>query len=156
MSDVRSRQITQEIQHVDRELYCVRDQNGMRHIMRKSVKPVHYEWNDSDTLTVLVDNPEHIMSLTDTWTMVGRPVDWGTIPIVKKLREIDTWNSEAPVNHLEDGWNQVEEAKRRDFRNETEAFLKEFRPQFAKAFNDVRTANMDMKQDKRRIKDGNL
>lgn len=92
----------------------------------------------------------YIMSLTDTWTIKGKPVRWGIEPIQSRLRAIDHWNR---VGMFEDINRQNEKAiqdQDNNFSNNTESFLYEFRKEFAKATNDINTGTLDKKTDRRR------
>lgn len=152
----RAERLTREIQVLDRELFCRKNEElGRYEIYRhaKRYRTVHLDENTA--LSYSMDFPQLIICLTDNWSASGKPVDWGILPVVKRLQEIDAWNRAEYLKELETQEEKKKEAGMREFRNETEAFLKEFRPQFSRAFNDVNTANMK-KIDKRRIKDGNL
>lgn len=91
--------------------------------------------------------PYYIFSLTENWGLRGKPVEWGIEPILARLKAIDLWNQGVTsVDNLVAEQERVEEGKMRDFRNNTESFLKDFRRQFARATNDVNTALMDKKK----------
>lgn len=153
--DWRTRDLTRELQSHDHDLFCKRDpETGCRHVMRKHNVYRHLVMNDDAVLFYPVSCPQHVLSLTHNWSMNGEPVDWGLVPLMNKIRAIDTHYGSSEIDALPEMYEQAAVAKKRDFSNKTEAFLKEFRPQFAKTFGDVNTANMDKKIDPRRKKDG--
>jgi hypothetical protein len=149
---MRENRITKEIKLLDHKLFCEKDRLGVFHVMREGFRHESYEFGE-DVIRFLIPDPKHIVSLTHNWSISGEPVEWGLEPLIKKLREIDGWNEDAPVNHLREGMERDHESKARDRQNEAESFLKDFRKQFAKTFDDVNTSNME-KIDKRR-KHGN-
>lgn len=147
----RIERITREIQAYDRELYCDKGKEGMLCIYRKSKRAEHYQLEDGVWLTSVRPAPHLIFPLTDNWNVKGKPVDWGIVPILQRLKALDLWNRDI-VSDIEEEYDKDKKESARKQKNNTESFLYEFRSQFKKTFNDVRTANMDMKKDSRRIK----
>ncbi len=143
------RRITIEVKKWDRDLFCDYGPKGVLSIMRKANE---YHSVEVDGVRVVYPQPcpQIVLVLTDDWTQRGKPVEWGLEPLMRKLKAIDTW-----LNPVFDFVKQEEKSKEsatRHRHNEQEAFLKEFRPQFAKSFNDVNTSTLN-KIDRRR--DGN-
>jgi hypothetical protein len=139
---MRARRITWEVQKHDPKLYCGESHNGQLWIFREGYSYREYDV-DGVTLHALEPCPYYIMALTDNWSQSGQSVDWGLEPIMARLRSIDGWSRDV---YEEDIYQQKERSKEkseRHFANETEAFLKEFRPQFAKAFDGINTSSMD-------------
>jgi hypothetical protein len=147
----RAERITREVQAYDRELYCEKNMEGMLCIYRKSKRCESYQLEDGSLLTYVRPAPHLIFALTDTWKVTGRPVEWGVVPILQRLKALDLWNRDI-VGELEQAYDNEEAANARKRKNDTESFLLDFRSQFKKTFNDTRIANMDMKKDLRRIK----
>jgi len=116
--------------------------------MRESYRYLPYDL-DGLRLLVSVPSPHHIFSLTDTWTASGEPVEWGLEPLLHRLKAMDLWNRQDFVEEFIEQAEKEEESEKRSFRNNTEAFLKDFRRQFAKTFEDVNTSTME-KKDRRR------
>lgn len=132
-------------------LYC-ESRDGKLCVFRKSQRIESYEI-DGVMIQFVRPAPFFILALTEDWRMASRPVDWGIIPILFRLKEIDLWNrdiAEEIIKQEEDGLR----TKRKDFKNESEAFLKDYRSKFASTFNDVRVSNMENK-DKRKIGEKN-
>lgn len=87
--------------------------------------------------------PHFIFSLTDTWTASGKPVDWGVEPVIARLRALDLWNSGIGVEHFIEQSEKEKEEELRNFRNNTESFLLDFRRQFAKATDGINTSTLE-------------
>lgn len=118
-------------------------------------RKIWQEYNiDGSRVFAIVNSPLYIMSLTEDWTPHTGPVEWGLECIGRKLNDIDSYNPYSTINQMDNINGKIDEEKKRSFANETEFFLKEFRPQFAKSFDGVNTSNLT-KIDKRRLKDGN-
>jgi hypothetical protein len=147
----RAERITREVQTYDRELYCDKNMEGMLCIYRKGRRYESYQLEDGSVLTYARPSPHFVFALSDTWRATGKPVEWGVVPILNRLKALDLWNRDL-VGELEAAYDKDEESNARKRRNDTESFLLDFRSQFKKTFNDTRVANMDMKKDKRRIK----
>lgn len=99
--------------------------------------------------------PHFVFALTDNWKLQGISVDWGIDPIMNKVRECDLWQrnlAEESIRSVEKGM----ESKKRDLKNNNEAFIKDWRRPFAKMFNDYNISSMK-KIDSRRLgeKNGN-
>lgn len=149
----RAERITSVIREYDPKLYC-ESRDGKLCVLRKSQRIESYDY-DGVTIHFVRPAPFFIFAVTTNWKMTGQPVDWGLVPIINRLREIDLWNRDLAEEIIQ---KEEESAriKRKDLKNESEAFLKDYRRKFAGTFNDVRVSNMD-KKDKRKIgeKNGN-
>lgn len=149
----RAERITSVIRKHDPMLYC-ESRDGKLCVFRKSQRIESYEINGV-TIQFVRPAPFFIFALTTDWRMDSPPADWGLVPLVNRLKEIDLWNRDLAEEIIRQEEDRAAVAKK-DFRNESEAFLKDYRSEFADTFNDVRVSNMD-KKDKRRIgeKNGN-
>ncbi len=92
-----------------------------------------------------VSPPHFIFSLTDTWHPSGRKVDWGVEPVLHRIRAHDLWRDDNFVKETVAELEKQPEKDLKEFRNNTESFLYDFRKQFSRTFNDVNTASMDKK-----------
>lgn len=138
----RVHRITQEVRKHDRCLFAKKSHTGMIQIFRNN--------NGS---------PKYILSLTDNWSANGSPVEWGLEPIRQRLIAIDlSYNQELMTDILKQ-YEETEKSKMRNFRNNTESFLIDFRSQFKKTFNDINTSSLAKtdrrRKDDRRISNGN-
>jgi hypothetical protein len=148
---MRAHAITRELQLYDPCLFAKKE-NGMMKIFRRTKRLEWLEY-EGETVGFLKEDPYFVCALTHNWTVNGVPVDWGLEPISKKIRESDLWKRDKLADELIASYEKQAEASARHTRNETEAFLGEFRSQFAKTFDGVNTANM-AKIDNRRKYDG--
>ena len=89
-----ARRITDEIQRYDYKLYAKKDNDGVIRIYRKCKEYRSEQLTRDVSVLNLINNDHLVMSLTDTWGFRGKPVDWGVLPIMARLRAMDLWNSE--------------------------------------------------------------
>ena len=150
----RARRITRALQTYDSLLYAKNDCGTIR-IYRKFKEVRREALNIYTPIFAVVRNDHLVMSLTDTWGSRGKPVDWGIEPIMARIKALDLWNSDNLSTKFFVDEDKEEISKRRDFRNNLESFLYDFRSQFARATNDVNTSLLS-KFDKRRIVDKKL
>ena len=141
------------IKEYDRELYAHRDEDGLISIMRMRKRYVLYDVDGVD-LHALIDSPDFIFALTDTWNKIGKPVPWGSDRVLKRLKEIDAWAKKDLIEELDEQNEKVDQSKARSVRNEMEAMFSDSRKQFAKATDGILTHSLDKTEKKRRIKDG--
>ena len=146
--DTRLTKVTKAVTAHDRDLYASRDAKGVIHIYRRGYRYLPFDL-DGQTLLVSCPNPFRVFSLTDNWTISGKPVEWGIEPIIARLKAIDIWNRPEILNQPFDQDLQDEKSLKRDLRNTAESFFKENRREFARAFNDINTSSID-KTDPRR------
>ncbi len=150
-SMTRADRITREIRRHDRLLYCEKSPQGPLAIYRKL-----YRYEPMEVNGVIIHypilSPHLVFAITDTWSITGRPVEWGILPIMARIKAMDLWTNDNIVNDLIDGYKKDEESKERDQRNSIESFLLDFRRQFAKSFDQYNTGTLDKRKD-RRFKD---
>ncbi len=144
----RAHQITRAIRRYDRELYAREGYAGRIDIFRKTFVLQPFELDDGLIIYKVVEEPYRVFCLTDTWNAYGRPVDWGIEPILQKLKKSDLWHRDigAEINVQNE---KVDESQKRNFHNETEAYLKDARSAMAKAWGDVNTSTLNKKADRR-------
>ena len=150
----RESRITKEVQKHDPKLYCAKNAEGTLCVYRRGVRFEAYEF-DGDVMIYTRPAPHFVFALTDNWKTNGRSVEWGLEPIQARLKAIDLWNRPTLADELIESYEQDEKSAERDLDNSIEAFLKDYRREFARTFNDVNTSTMNKKLDKRRLKDGN-
>lgn len=140
----RAKRITNAIQTHDRELYAKHDGKAIR-IYRKC-KELRREMLKADvSVWNVVRNDHLVMSITDTWGVTGKPVDWGIEPIMARLRALDLWNESNLADKFFKDEEKLEKSKDREFKNTVESFLYDFKSQFQAATKDINTANMSKK-----------
>lgn len=146
--DHRARKITNAIQSYDAELYAKDDGRAIR-IYRKGKEYRQEQLTFQTSILNLVRNDHLVMSLTDTWGISGKRVDWGIEPIMARIRALDLWQNQNMANQFFEQEEKFEKSKEREFRNNVESFLYDFKSTFAKSMNDVNTSNLSKKINKR-------
>lgn len=144
-----ARAMNRYVRMYDRELFVSSGPNGIPCVYRKAKRAQTFSFGD-DYLTIVHDSPEHVIALTEDWTLRTPVREWGSILIEKKLGSIDLSKSDDVINDLLMQEEREEISQKRAMQNETEAFLLDNYSQFKKAYSDVNTSNME-KTDRRRI-----
>jgi len=148
----RARRVTDAVRKYDDKLFAKDeyvDGHEIISVFRKCREWRKEPFLHGEEIIVCVDVPYRVMSLTDTWGIKGKPVDWGDLPIRAKLQAMDLWQSGITVEDLKQDYDKADASKSRAQRNDIESFLYEYRSAFAKSTNDVNTGSMDKKNDKR-------
>ena len=140
----RKEAITKELKRYDPKLFCDELQEGKLAVFRKSNRVESYIMDDGSVLGFYRPAPFMIFCLTHNWLPSGEPVEWGVLPILKRLRDGDLWHRDV-AGDIEKNEERIKEANERDLKNQTESFLYDFRDQFKKTFNEVNTANLNKK-----------
>lgn len=152
--DAKISNLNRSLKTYDRYLYAERSSSSeMIGIYRMSFRWETYDWNGAK-LSVSRPLPEPVMFLTDNWKINGKPVDWGTEPVMNRIREWDCWNHDDILEEVIAERDTLKNNKARSFRNELKARAADMRKDFAKAVNDINTSTLE-KVDSRRRKDGN-
>lgn len=141
--DSRVKTLTKQLREHDDCLYAKRRNDGVILVCRRS-RNIY-----SGTIT------DHlIITLTEDFTPTGKPVEWGVEPILARLKEMDGFNRDITEEWIKNKEKSDDlDASRRNSRDED--FLKEFRPQFAKAFSDINTSTIEKIDNRRRLDNGN-
>lgn len=147
----RAERITKTIKLHDRELYCERNEEGKLCVYRRSKRVESLRLDDESVLHFVRPAPHFVFALTHDWRMSGEPKDWGIEPVLARIKALDLWNRDLAGDLIQDEIKERQSLER-DRQNTTEAFLKDFRRQFAKTFNDVNTTNL-AKKDSRYLGD---
>lgn len=150
-TDSQVRFMTKVVKAHDRDLFAERSHLGYIRIMRKSCRHEVYDMGDGAVLVAQRDSSQFVCALTDDWSAGGRPVEWGALVVLERIKKHDVWNNEALFAELEKEEEQRVERQERDLKNKNEAWLADQHQNFRKAFSDIRIANFD-KSDRRRRK----
>lgn len=144
------KRLERHVRRYDKSL-CVLPCGNTVGIYAKGKTFVRYSYNGLD---LFYSQPKYdlVFALTDNWSMSGQPIRWGSEVVLARLKAIDQWNNN-PIKDMEEAREKAEDSHWRDFSNNTEAFLKDFRRQFAKATTDINTSTLE-KIDRRRELDG--
>lgn len=136
----RAEEISSYIKRHDSKLYCEEGREGKLCVFRKSTRVEHYVY-EGHAIGFVRPAPYFIFALTDDWTMNGTPVDRGVLPIMVRLREIDLWSRDLAQECISQT-ERNQESNERELSNNNEAFLKDYRRQFAKTFGDINTSTL--------------
>lgn len=145
--------LTQELKTYSKDLYAERASNGTVQVYRKTVRWESFEFQGK-SLAVSRLRPELVFPLTDTWTVRGKPVEWGIEPVSWKIREMDAQRDDSYLERMEKENERVDQIRKQSHLNEVKATAADMRKDFAKAVNDINTSALDM-TDPRRKQDGN-
>lgn len=140
----RAERITQEIKLHDRLLYCERREEGKLCIFREGKRVETYHMDCGSVLHFVRPTPHFVFALTDNWKMDGKPVEWGILPIMNRLRANDLWHRDMASEIITNEEN-FKRSITRERQNTIESFLLDFRRQFAKTFDGVNTSTMEKK-----------
>jgi hypothetical protein len=151
--DAREFVLTKHLKAHDSELFCKRAGLEGPHCVYRKVTRWDEVPVDGGTLKYSRPSQEFIFALTEDWTLNGKPTEWGIEPVLDRIKHGDLWNRPHLVEDLIGSYERASETKARHLSSQTEDFLKDFRPQFAKAFNDINTSTLE-KVDSRRKKNG--
>jgi len=150
----RARRLTHFLKTHDPELYARDDGQSIK--VYRRCKEFRLESLGYETPVLnLVRNDHLVMSLTDTWGVKGKRVDWGIEPVMARIKALDLWNSNNLADQFFKEEEEHEKQKAKDFSNNVESFLYDFRSQFKKATSDINTSNLN-KFDKRKLGDNKL
>ena len=143
--------LNSEVKKYDRELCAERDAYGRTVIRRKTV---HYDRFNMDGFDLIVSRPakHFIMALTHNWQLDGNYAEWGIEPVLNRLKAMDLWQNDKMVEQMIADQEKQGQIKEKDYKNNVESFLIDFRRQFARSFNDVNTSQMKFD---RRTQNGN-
>ena len=150
--------ITRSLKRYDGDLFCDHNPNGVLCVFRKVKRFVPVCETDGFSLKTLVEAREFVFALTDTWNLRGKPRSWGVDHILNRLREIDLQAQEKFFEAMEEAEEKAAKTKRKDFRNEAEAFWADHRKEFIKATDAVYGTTVSLSKDepKKRLRDRSI
>lgn len=152
--DAYVQRLSRELKNYSKDLYAERAGNGTVQVYRRATRWETYSF-EGKALTVSRPLPQLVFPLTDTWTVRGKPVEWGIEPVCWKIREIDTHRDDSHLEKMFKENERVDQIKAQSHLNEMKAVAADCRADFAKASNDINTSSLDM-TDSRRKQDGNF
>lgn len=152
--DSRESYLTRALKTHDRELLCKKDAFGQYRVYRKGTRWQHFDI-EGVTLSVPIKTDLFILALTDNWSTLGKPVEWGAEPLIQKIKESDFERDGILLaDKLRKERDREEELRKRAQKHELEAYIKEWRPIFAKATSDINTASMNKIDNRRKKENG--
>lgn len=130
--------LNKEVNGYDSALYATRASNGMIQVYRKPTKSVANLYDADD----FNPNPLLILCLTDTWTIQGKPVEWGLEPVMERLRSMDQWADGISYEEFCRRRDQRESTDKRTFNNDLRDRAKDLRSDFVRATDDINTSTL--------------
>lgn len=149
--DTRVESINRALKNHDSDLFCKKESHGVN-VYRRNTAWEEF-WLDGSRFLYSRPSPQFILCLTDTWTVKGKPVEWGIEPIINRIKSIDSASSFNEVNNLVANLEKAEETKEKDRKNKFESMAYEMRGVYKKAFSDINTSSLE-KIDRRRNNNG--
>ncbi len=153
---------TRVLKRHDKDLFAKRNQDGVMCVFRKNKRFEPVVVSQGFKLLNLVEGIQFIFSLTENWTLSTKPRQWGIDRVLERIREIDGWENERFFEEMDEHNERVDQSKRREFRNEAEAFFADNRREFAKGVDEIVGCTHTLSKDERRkrlkdrsIKNGN-
>ena len=131
MLDSLTRKYQNIVKGYDYCLYAERMGNGVVHIYRKHPSKL--------------GPTQFVFAITDNWQANGRPVEWGEVPLIYKLKAIDAMTNPAFFEDLMKSYQAKEDSEERVMKNSFEAMAAEMYPAFKKTFYDTNTTGMAKK-----------
>ena len=135
--DSRVRSLNRHLVKYDKDLFVRRDGRGTIHLYRMKPLVVWHKF-EGISLGAAINSEQYIMSLTHNWKETGRPADWGVLPFMARVQEIDGWNQGDEYDEFCKRRIRTEEDRKRINRNDFKARATDLRRDFARATNDLR------------------
>ncbi len=147
---------TRALKRYDSDLYAGRTKDGLPCVFRKH-KCFEFvcEFEDSKLFN-LMDNRQFVFALTDNWTTSGKPRDWGIDFVLEKIKSVDALANQRFFEEMDAHNERIEESKKRDLKNEMEAFWSHERRRFAKATDGILTHSLSKDEPRKRLKDRSI
>ncbi len=145
--DSRTKTLTEHLRRYESKLFAQRDdETKVIHVMREgtiTMGPLHY----GEMKFYYTKSAAHfIMCLTDNWTLSGSPRDWGIDLVINRLQEIDSWNRAKMFEEMREGREKTTKAQEKDRINKHEAWLRDNKNIFKRAFNDINVSSINSKE----------
>lgn len=134
--DSRVRSVDSLVKRYDGKLLARRDNKGVIHVYRKRAIADSFRYEDISYVHVFYVD-DYVISLTDTWTHEGKPVEWGLEPIWQKFCQMDSWRDDTGFERFCKSREKHEQDKQRQLKNTLRAKAADMRKDFAKATNDL-------------------
>lgn len=148
----RVRVLNSHLKRYDRDLYADAAMDGLVTIYRNHTTYIRYSF-EGKNLYVSTVRPQWVTALTKDWSASSCPIEWGIEPILSRLKTMDQWRKENALDGVRRHNEKVKANKQREQHNNLKALAADVRRDFAKATNDINTANLK-KVYNRRKKDG--
>lgn len=147
---------TRALRRYDRDLYAGKNREGLTCIFRKTKRYEPICETEGFRLLNLLECKQFVFALTDNWTALGTPRDWGIEHVLNKVKQSDALMNERLFDEMDAHNERVDESERRATRNEMEAFWSHERRRFAKSTDDILTHSLSKDEPRKRLKDRSI
>ena len=147
---------TKALKRYDSDLYAGRTKDGLPCVFRKFKRFELVVDSDEFKLFNLKKADQFVFALTDTWTSLGTPREWGIDFVLQKVKSIDALANQRLFDEMDAHNEKVEESKKRGLKNEMEAFWSHERRRFAKATDGILTHSLSKDEPRKRLKDRSI
>lgn len=135
----RIKRLNEELKKHDRKLFCYRTCNGMVQVWRKG--DVH-AWDFFLDDKPSGDKLQFILPITNNWTLTGAPTEWGIEPLMQRIMSMDNWNHPELYNEHASKRAENDRLEEKRKKGVIHDIAVDIQKDFAKATDDVRTANL--------------
>lgn len=148
---------TRALQCYDKDLFVEKTKDGPLCVFRK-VKRYDEPIVVSEGVYIrpLITDKQFVFALTDNWTRTGVPRFWGIDDVVGRVRKLDIWENERFFDELDAENEKVDEIRRKDLRNEMEAFWSDQRERVKNATSDILTHSLSKDDKRKRLRDRSI
>ncbi len=147
---------TRALKNYDRDLFADRNREGITCVFRKIKRWVPVCVDENFKLMNLIEDRQFCFAVTDTWTLAGHPIDWGIDDVVGRIQKMDVLASKDFFAQMDAENERQDEIKKKDLRNEMEAFWSHERRRFAKATDGILTHSLSKDEKRKRLKDRSI
>jgi len=147
---------TKALKRYDSDLYAGRTSDGLPCVFRKFKRFELVCEDENFKLFNLMKADQFVFALTDTWTSLGTPREWGIDFVLQKIKSIDALANQRLFDEMDAQNEKVDESRRRGMKNEMEAFWSHERRRFAKATDDILTHSLPKDEKRKRLKDRSI
>lgn len=149
---------TRALKRYDGDLFAGRNREGLPCVFRRVKRFVPVCEDDGFRLLNLVEGAQFVFALTDNWSSLGNPRDWGIDYVLQKVKECDALANERFFEELDAKNEAVDQEKARSLRNEMEGFWAYERRRFAKTMDENvgLTHSLSKDEPRKRLKDRSI
>ncbi len=150
------RSYTKALKSYDRDLYAARNNDGVTCVFRKIKRYIPICVDLDFRLMNLIEDKQYVCAVTDTWSLSGRSIDWGIDDVVGRVQKLDVLANKDLLEKMDAENEHLDKIKRKDLRNEMEAFWSHERRRFAKATDGILTHSLSKDEPRKRRKDRSI
>ncbi len=147
---------TKALRRYDRDLFAERTRDGAACVFRKVKRFVPVCVSEGFRLMNLIEDKQFVFALTDNFTLSGKPIDWGIDDVLGRVQKLDAWANNDLFEKMDAENERVDQTRRKDLKNEMEAFWSHERDRFKSATSDILTHSLSKDEPKKRLADRSI